>query len=77
MLKCCKDQCPYILHDDQTIQDIKKVCKNKNPIPLDFVTNCMKQQAGIDIMNRVRLVKHIFLSNEPMIAANMYDVVCL
>jgi Ran GTPase-activating protein (RanGAP) involved in mRNA processing and transport len=54
MLKCCKEQCPYILHDEQTVQEIKKGCKNKKQIPLDFVTTCIKQQAGVDIMNRVR-----------------------
>ncbi|KAJ8965493.1 hypothetical protein NQ314_004081, partial [Rhamnusium bicolor] len=54
MLKCCKDQCPYVLHDEQTVQEIKKECKKKKQIPLDFVTTCIKQQAGVDIMNRTR-----------------------
>ncbi|KAJ3663512.1 hypothetical protein Zmor_007767 [Zophobas morio] len=54
MLKCCKEQCPYLLHDEQTVQEIKKACKNKKQIPLDFITTCIKQQAGVDIMNRVR-----------------------
>ncbi|XP_060521026.1 F-actin-uncapping protein LRRC16A isoform X2 [Cylas formicarius] len=54
MLKCCKEQCPYVLHDDQTVQDIKKECKRKKNIPLDVVTSCIKHQAGVDIMNRIR-----------------------
>ncbi|KYB28825.1 Leucine-rich repeat-containing protein 16A-like Protein [Tribolium castaneum] len=54
MLKCCKEQCPYILHDEQVVQEIKKSCKNKKQIPLDFVMTCVKQQAGVDIMNRLR-----------------------
>nr|XP_023024105.1 F-actin-uncapping protein LRRC16A isoform X1 [Leptinotarsa decemlineata] len=54
MLKCCRDQCPYVLHDEETIQDIKRECRKKKQIPLDFVTTCINQQAGIDIMNRTR-----------------------
>lgn len=54
MLKCCKDQCPYVLHDETTIQHIKKECQEKKQIPMDFINNCIKEQAGIDIMNRVR-----------------------
>ncbi|KAJ8919981.1 hypothetical protein NQ315_006511 [Exocentrus adspersus] len=61
MLKCCKEQCPYVLHDEQTVQDIKKECKKKKQIPLDFVTTCIKQQAGTDIMNRTRRVVASYL----------------
>lgn len=53
MLKCSKEQCPNVLHDSHTIQEIKKECKSKRQIPLDFITSCIKQQAGIDIMNRI------------------------
>ncbi|CAG9816136.1 unnamed protein product [Phaedon cochleariae] len=54
MLKCCKEQCPYVLHDEETVQEIKRECKKKKQIPLDFVTTCIKQQSGVDIMNRTR-----------------------
>jgi hypothetical protein len=75
MLKCCKEQCPYILHDEQTVQEIKKGCKNKKQIPLDFVTTCIKQQAGVDIMNRVRLVLSLLLVVlEPLLQPDAYPV---
>lgn len=54
MLKTCKEQCPHVLRDEQTVQEIKKECKKKKHIPLDYVTSCVKHQAGVDIMNRLR-----------------------
>ncbi|CAG9763281.1 unnamed protein product [Ceutorhynchus assimilis] len=54
MLKTCKEQCPYVLRDDHTVQEIKKECKKKKQIPLDYVTSCVRHQAGMDIMNRLR-----------------------
>ncbi|KAG5893782.1 hypothetical protein JTB14_005447 [Gonioctena quinquepunctata] len=63
MLKCCKDQCPYILHDEETIQDIRRECKKRKQIPLDFVTTCIKEQAGIDIMNRTKALNIMVASH--------------
>ncbi|CAH1101078.1 unnamed protein product [Psylliodes chrysocephalus] len=63
MLKCCKEQCPYVLHDEDTIQEIKRECKRKKQIPFDFVTTCVKQQAGVDIMNRTREL-NIMVANQ-------------
>lgn len=54
MLKSCKDLCPYVLRDNPVVQDIKKECKNKNQIPIDFLTGTVKQQAGIEIMSKIR-----------------------
>lgn len=54
MLKTCKEQCPYVLRDEHTVQEIKKECKKKKQIPLDYVTSCVRHQAGVDIMNRLR-----------------------
>uniref|UniRef100_A0AAR5PNY8 CARMIL pleckstrin homology domain-containing protein n=1 Tax=Dendroctonus ponderosae TaxID=77166 RepID=A0AAR5PNY8_DENPD len=56
MLKTCKEQCPYVLRDEHTVQDIKRDCKQKKQIPLDYVTSCVRHQAGVDIMNRLREV---------------------
>lgn len=53
MLKSARELCPYVLNDNHAIQDIKRDCKNKKQIPLDFVTNCIKHQAGTDIMNKL------------------------
>ncbi|XP_076263586.1 capping protein regulator and myosin 1 linker 1 leucine rich repeat protein isoform X1 [Rhynchophorus ferrugineus] len=54
MLKTCKEQCPYVLRNEQTVTEIKSECKKKKQIPLDYVTSCVKHQAGVDIMNRLR-----------------------
>ncbi|KAB0792496.1 hypothetical protein PPYR_14455 [Photinus pyralis] len=56
MLKTCKDLCPYVLRDNPVIQDIRKDCKSKNEIPLEFVATTIKQQAGLDIMAKIREV---------------------
>lgn len=61
MLKVCKEQCPYVLRDSTVVQEIKKECKNKKQIPLEFVTTCIKQQAGIDIMHRIWYIHSIRL----------------
>lgn len=53
MIKSSKELCPYVLSDNHAMQDIKKECKNKKQIPLEFVTNCIKHQAGTDIMNKL------------------------
>ncbi|XP_057660068.1 F-actin-uncapping protein LRRC16A isoform X1 [Diorhabda carinulata] len=75
MLKCCKEQCPYVLHDEETIQEIKKECKRKKQIPFDFVTTCIKQQAGIDIMNRTREL-NIMVANQlsEQVTDEVYEV---
>ncbi|XP_050312347.1 F-actin-uncapping protein LRRC16A isoform X3 [Anthonomus grandis grandis] len=62
MLKTCREQCPYVLRDDQVVQDIKKECKKKKQIPLDFVQSCVRHQAGVDIMNRLRELNLVMAS---------------
>lgn len=59
MLKCSKELCPYVLNDNHAVQDLKKECKNKKQIPLEFVTNCIKHQAGTDIMNKLGYVSFL------------------
>ncbi|XP_019870285.2 F-actin-uncapping protein LRRC16A isoform X1 [Aethina tumida] len=63
MLKCCKEQCPYVLHDDERVLEIKKECKKKKQIPIDFVTTCIKQQAGTDIMNKLKELNVVLASH--------------
>ncbi|KRT82674.1 hypothetical protein AMK59_4297, partial [Oryctes borbonicus] len=53
MLKSSKELCPYVLNENHVIHDIKKDCNNKKQIPLEFVVNCVKHQAGTDIMNKL------------------------
>lgn len=54
MIISARELCPYVLNDhNPSIQDIRKDCKNKKQIPVDFVTNCIKHQAGTDIMNKL------------------------
>ncbi|XP_066256338.1 F-actin-uncapping protein LRRC16A isoform X2 [Euwallacea similis] len=62
MLKTCKEQCPYVLRDEHTVQEIKKECKKNKQIPVDFVTSCVKHQAGMDVMNRLREVNLMMAS---------------
>lgn len=54
MLKSCKELCPYVLRDNPVIQDIKKECRNKNQLPIDFLTATIKQQAGSEIMTKIK-----------------------
>lgn len=54
MVKCAKEQCPHVLYDNTVIHEIRQGCRDKSNIPLDFVTNCVMQQAGTDIINRVK-----------------------
>nr|XP_022912883.1 F-actin-uncapping protein LRRC16A isoform X2 [Onthophagus taurus] len=67
MIKSSKDLCPYVLNENHVIQDIKKDCKNKKQIPLDFVVNCVKHQAGTDVMNKLgelNLIIAAFISEQ-------------
>lgn len=56
MLKSSKELCPYVLHENHNMVDIRKDVRNKKTIPIEFVTNCVKHQAGTDIMNKLGYV---------------------
>ncbi|XP_069691795.1 F-actin-uncapping protein LRRC16A isoform X3 [Periplaneta americana] len=53
MMKCAEDQCPHVLADDRVQSEIRKMCREKNFLPSEFVHTCVTEQAGADIMNKV------------------------
>jgi hypothetical protein len=56
MMKCAEDQCPHVLADDRVQGEIKKMCREKNFLAPEFIHTCIVEQAGADIMNKVKLV---------------------
>lgn len=64
MLKCANEQCPTIL--SQTVirgdesepiaieDDLRNTCKEKNQINNEFIHTTITEQAGADIINRVK-----------------------
>jgi hypothetical protein len=56
MMKCAEDQCPHVLADDRVQGEIKKMCREKNFLAPEFIHACIVEQAGADIMNKVKSV---------------------
>lgn len=54
MLKCVEDECPHVLSYEHVADDIRKACREKSFLPLEFVESCIMDQAGTDIVNRVK-----------------------
>lgn len=54
MVRCAKEQCPHVLYDNTVVHEIRQGCRDKSGVPLDFVVQCVVQQAGTDIINRVK-----------------------
>lgn len=64
MIKCANEQCPTIL--SQTVirgdesesvaveDDLRNSCKEKNQISNEFIHTTITEQAGADIVNRVK-----------------------
>lgn len=64
MVKCANEQCPTILA--QTVirgdesepiavqDDLRNTCKEKNQINNEFIHTTVTEQAGADIVNRVK-----------------------
>ena len=69
MLKCANDQCPTILSqtvikDDEsdpiTVEfDLRVSCKEKNQISHEFIQSTITEQAGADILNKVKYVSSL------------------
>ncbi|XP_066998308.2 F-actin-uncapping protein LRRC16A isoform X2 [Anabrus simplex] len=53
MMKCAEDQCPHVLADARVQAEIRKMCREKNYLPAEFVHSCVVEQAGTDIINKV------------------------
>ena len=68
MLKCANEQCPTILeqtvvnrdddydeNDSMTLEEhLRGTCKEKNKVTLELIQNTITEQAGADIMNKVK-----------------------
>ena len=64
MLKCANEQCPTILSqtvirnedsDPITVEEeLRNSCKEKNQISSEFIQSTITEQAGADIVNRVK-----------------------
>lgn len=64
MLKCANDHCPTVL--SQTVVrgdesepisvelDLRNACKEKNQMSSEFINNAIVEQAGTDVVNRVK-----------------------
>lgn len=71
MIKCANEQCPTIL--SQTVirgdesesvaveDDLRNSCKEKNQISSEFVHTTITEQAGADIVNRVKYDLYLFI----------------
>lgn len=54
MLKCAEDQCPHVLAEANIQEDIRHNCREKSQVSPEFVQTCVLEQAGTDIMNKVK-----------------------
>ncbi|XP_059488573.1 F-actin-uncapping protein LRRC16A isoform X2 [Neocloeon triangulifer] len=54
MMTCAIKECPHVLADAQTQQEIARLCRAKSSMPLDFVNNCIVEQAGTEIVNKIK-----------------------
>lgn len=69
MLKCASEQCPTILSqtvikddesDPTTVEyDLRASCKEKNQVGHEFIQTTITEQAGADILNRVKYVSNL------------------
>ncbi|CAB3369160.1 Hypothetical predicted protein [Cloeon dipterum] len=54
MMTCAIRECPHVLEDSQTQQDIAKICRAKSTMPIEFVNNTIVEQAGTEIINKIK-----------------------
>ena len=65
MLKCAHDHCPTVLSQTIVVRgdesepisvedDLRNACKEKNHMSTEFIHNAIVEQAGTDIVNRVK-----------------------
>lgn len=54
MIRTGVEQCPKTLGNQVVIQDLRKVLGERLIIPEDFLQNCLLNNAGSEIMNKVR-----------------------
>lgn len=54
MMRCANEQCPTVLAEERVQTEIRKTCREKNQLAPDFIQTCVMEQAGTDIINRVK-----------------------
>lgn len=54
MIRTAVEQCPKTLGSQMVVQDLRKMLSERLLIPEDFLQNCLLNNAGSEIMNRVR-----------------------
>lgn len=60
MLRTGVDQCPKTLGNQTVINDLRKACKERLTITDEFLHTCIMNNAGGEIMNKIRLVISYF-----------------
>uniref|UniRef100_A0A1A9Z7G3 CARMIL C-terminal domain-containing protein n=1 Tax=Glossina pallidipes TaxID=7398 RepID=A0A1A9Z7G3_GLOPL len=53
MIRTAVEQCPKTLGSQMVVQDLRKMLSERLLIPEDFLQNCLLNNAGSEIMNRV------------------------
>lgn len=56
MLACAGDQCPLLLSSDRYRRELRQACTEKTSISETFIRTCLQDQAGTEIMNRIKYV---------------------
>lgn len=54
MLRTGIEQCPITLGNQMVITELRKGCEEKFVISEEFLQNCLVNNAGGEIMNRIR-----------------------
>lgn len=54
MLRTAVEQCPKTLGSQMVVQDLRKALSERLQIPEDFLQSCLLNNAGSEIMNKVR-----------------------
>lgn len=62
-MKCAEEQCPAVFSDERVPGEIRKMCREKNYLDPSFIESFIIEQAGTNIMNKVKLVDYgLFLN---------------
>lgn len=61
MLRTGIEQCPKTLGNHSVVSDLRKTCHDRLNISEDFLHNCILNNAGSEIMNKIRYEYKIFI----------------
>lgn len=48
------EQCPKALGTQNVVSELRKVCNERLVLPEDFLSECIVNSAGSEIMNKIR-----------------------